>query len=70
MNLLEINDLYVTYTSANKVSSEKEIINAVNGINLDIKKGEILAVAGESGCGKSTFLSKNTDDISKPVFKS
>lgn len=55
MNLLEINDLYVTYTSANKVSSEKEIINAVNGINLDIKKGEILAVAGESGCGKSTL---------------
>jgi peptide/nickel transport system ATP-binding protein/oligopeptide transport system ATP-binding protein len=55
MSLLEINDLYVTYTSAHKISSEKEVIKAVNGINLEINKGEILAIAGESGCGKSTL---------------
>ena len=28
----------------------------MNGINLEIRKGEILALVGESGCGKSTLL--------------
>lgn len=29
---------------------------ALNGINIDIKKGEFVAVMGPSGCGKSTLL--------------
>lgn len=29
---------------------------AINGINLDIAKGEFLSVMGPSGCGKSTLL--------------
>ncbi|MCJ7855141.1 ATP-binding cassette domain-containing protein [Lachnospiraceae bacterium NSJ-143] len=29
-------------------------VKAVNGVSFDVKKGEILALAGESGCGKST----------------
>ena len=28
----------------------------LNGINVDIKKGDVVAVIGPSGCGKSTFL--------------
>ncbi len=31
-------------------------IAAVDGINLNIKSGEFLAVMGPSGCGKSTLL--------------
>ena len=54
-NLLEIKDLYVEYKSNKGILGGTEIIHAVNGVTLDIKKGEILAIAGESGCGKSTL---------------
>ena len=54
-NLLEIKDLYVEYKTDKGFTGEKQIIHAVNGVNLDIKKGDILAIAGESGCGKSTL---------------
>jgi oligopeptide/dipeptide ABC transporter ATP-binding protein len=33
---------------------KKEIVYALNGINIDIQKGETFALVGESGCGKST----------------
>ena len=55
MTLLEIKNLSVEYKSQRGILGEKETIHAVNNLSLDIKKGEILAVAGESGCGKSTL---------------
>ncbi len=30
--------------------------NVLNGIDIDIRKGDVVAVIGPSGCGKSTFL--------------
>jgi len=40
-----------------KVFRTEEIeTTALNQINLDIQKGEFVAIMGESGCGKSTFL--------------
>lgn len=36
-------------------SGENEVI-ALNKINLEVKKGELLAITGKSGCGKSTLL--------------
>ena len=51
--ILKINDLKVKY-KVSKVGSER-VINAVNGVSLEINEGEIYAIAGESGCGKSTL---------------
>lgn len=31
-------------------------LEVLKGINIDIKKGEVVAIIGPSGCGKSTFL--------------
>jgi oligopeptide/dipeptide ABC transporter ATP-binding protein len=34
-------------------STRKGLVKAVDGVNFQVKKGEILAIVGESGCGKS-----------------
>ena len=48
-NFLEVKDLVVEYTS------DGEIVHAVNGISLSLKKGETLGLVGETGAGKTTI---------------
>ena len=47
--LLEIKNLVVQYLT------DQGIIHALNGVNLHLKRGEILGIAGETGSGKTTL---------------
>ncbi len=46
-NLLQVKNLTVRF------HTDEGDLTAVNNVSFDIKKGEILGLAGESGCGKS-----------------
>ncbi|MCI4337467.1 MAG: ABC transporter ATP-binding protein [Thermoplasmata archaeon] len=47
--------------------SGETAVNALKGVDLEITRGEMVAVMGQSGCGKTTFLNcfSGLDDISK-----
>jgi peptide/nickel transport system ATP-binding protein len=47
-NILEIKDLVVHY------ETDEEVVEAVNNIKLEIGKGQILGLVGETGAGKTT----------------
>jgi putative ABC transport system ATP-binding protein len=48
---IEINNLKRTYQPSSKVK-----VNALRGVNFNIKQGEMISVVGSSGSGKSTLL--------------
>ena len=48
--LLEATDISAVYASA-----DGRDVQAVSNVTLDLLPGEVLGIAGESGCGKSTF---------------
>ena len=50
MSVLSVRDLEVKY------ATQAGPIPAVRGVSFDIDKGEVLGLAGESGCGKSTIV--------------
>jgi peptide/nickel transport system ATP-binding protein len=60
--LLKVSDLRGYYKGSFGV------IHAVDGVSLIVKPGEILGIAGESGCGKSTFLKLLTGIVEPPLF--
>lgn len=52
MNFISLENSVFSYTDDENVKSEK---NAVDGVSLNIKKGEFVALLGHNGCGKSTI---------------
>ena len=49
--LIELRDVYKIYGEG--LESE---VRALDGVSLDIEKGEFVAVVGQSGSGKSTMM--------------
>ena len=53
--LISMQDLKVHYRVGGGLFSGPKFVKAVDGVSLDIQKGETLGLVGESGCGKSTL---------------
>lgn len=49
-NKIAIRDVDKSFTT------KKGIVHVLNGVSLDVREGEFLAIVGPSGCGKSTLL--------------
>ncbi|MBW1869819.1 MAG: ABC transporter ATP-binding protein, partial [Deltaproteobacteria bacterium] len=56
MNLLEVKGLKTYFTTKKGMFSRTTShVKAVDGVSFEIGRGEVLALVGESGCGKTTI---------------
>lgn len=60
---LKVEDLRVIYTSG------KKTVEAVNGVSFEMKKGETLALVGETGAGKTTIAKSILRILPNPPAK-
>ena len=53
--ILKTNNLTVDFRVRKNIFGKADRLSAVQNVNIEIRKGEIYGLVGESGCGKSTF---------------
>lgn len=53
--LLQVHDLRTHFPLGGRWLGAREWIRAVDGVDLDVRRGEVLGVVGESGSGKTTL---------------
>ena len=53
--ILSLRGLSKNYELGSSFSRGKDVVHAVEDVNLEITEGETLGIVGESGCGKSTL---------------
>ena len=55
-SILKVEDLAVHFPVGGRLfGGAGKVVHAVDGVDLDLKRGECLGLVGESGCGKSTL---------------
>ena len=59
--MIRLNELVASYTTA------RGTVKAVDGLDLEIPGGNIVGIAGESGCGKTTLLKVIYGDLLYPL---
>ncbi|NJQ15344.1 ABC transporter ATP-binding protein [Streptomyces bohaiensis] len=67
-NVLEVRDLVKHFPITQGIVLRRKVgaVQAVDGISLDLRRGETLGIVGESGCGKST-LAKLLIGLERPT---
>lgn len=53
--LIEAHALHCSFSIKTGLFQPRRTLRAVNGVDLQVKRGEVLGIVGESGCGKSTL---------------
>lgn len=66
MDMVKIKDLAFEYIRRDEEGNVESINRAIDGVNLDVKKGDFIAVLGANGSGKST-LAKHINAILYPT---
>lgn len=55
MDFIKSKDLKYEYTRFDDEANKKEVIKALKGVDITVKKGEFVSILGHNGSGKSTF---------------
>lgn len=53
--VIECRDVTRTFRIGKGLFGEKKLLRAVDGVSFSVQRGEVFAIVGESGCGKTTL---------------